>query len=73
MSIKPENHVEKVAAKFGPYLADFATAIDTPYTTVASWVHRCSIPKWRHTDILKMAKKLGIEVTKEELMPPVEG
>lgn len=61
------NHVEQVAAKFGPYLADFAKAIGRPYTTVQSWVVRGNIPDWYHDGILAVAKKLGIKLTKAEL------
>ena len=70
MMKKPNNHVEAVAAKFGPYLADFATALDLPYTTVNSWAKRGSIPKWQRANILLVAEKLGIELTEEELKGP---
>ena len=70
MTDAPKNHVEQVAGKFGPYLADFAKAIDVPYTTANSWLKRGSIPRWYHTEILRVAKSLGIELTKAELQTP---
>jgi len=63
-------HVEQVALKFGPYLADFAKAIDVPYTTANSWVKRGNIPKWYHDTILRVAESLGIDVQAHELNKP---
>ena len=64
------NHVEKVVAKFGPYLADFTKAVGYPHSTVSSWVKVANIPKWHHGHILSVAKKLGIDLDAEELKTP---
>ena len=70
MTDAQKNHVEQVAAKFGPFMTDFARAIDVPYTTANSWLKRGSIPKWYHPEILRIAESLGIKLEAHELNKP---
>jgi len=58
---------ESIIELFGGYSAmSRVLGVNSP-SLIYGWKRRDKIPAWRHDDILKAAKKLGIKISREDL------
>lgn len=47
-------------------LAELARLLKLPATTVQGWKTSGNIPGWHHTEILRAARKAGVDLTAED-------
>ena len=59
-------HIEKIVSLFGGQKA-FADALQKNTSTVQYWLKKNVIPEKYHTEIIKIAKERGLEITPAEL------
>lgn len=62
MKIFYETHQEIMKLWKKPALKNFSRDLDIPYSTVKTWSSRKSIPAKYWMNVIKMARKRGIEV-----------